>query len=569
VKTKSLLLGIRTILLGCLLSSTLLFSLPLQAKESAWEELYQETGNYYLETAGVSDWQTYISTMGCSQPTSCEWIVFSLLTADEESVTDYSAYRQALEEYLSENQIASAPSRLKFALLLARLGSQSSFIQETLQDSIGQGGIMSLLFGLHLLNNGYQSDQWTKEQLTQQLLSYQTEDGGWAVIGQTADVDTTAMVIQALAPQYEEKEAVQTSIQRALQLLSQKQLSDGDFASYGVPNPESTAQVALALICLQRNPTEETLFQKNGNTLLDGIEKYRLSDGSFCHQTGGESNKLATEQVFLVAAAYRSMQSPYLSGQDFDTDKSAEGKTDAPTSSTISSETNAPITENSGAEVSGTEISGTEVSGAENSKAESSELKKQGTSYKVVICIVLIGIALLLCLFLFKKRKNPKKFLLQDCLPIFLLTGLLCLLIFATDLKSAEEYYGEEQESGEKTATLSIRCDTLIGEDSTYLPEDGIFLEEVELSFSEGESVFDLLLRATQLYQIQFDFSGTGSSVYVSGIGYLYEQEYGDLSGWMYQVNGEYPSIGCGSYLLSEGDHVVWRYTRNIGKDLD
>ena len=49
---------------------------------------------------------------------------------------------------------------------------------------------------------------------------------------------------------------------------------------------------------------------------------------------------------------------------------------------------------------------------------------------------------------------------------------------------------------------------------------------------------------------------------------YLYELAHGDLSGWIYRVNGESPSVGCASYTLSDGDTVEWHYTLNQGKDI-
>ena len=55
---------------------------------------------------------------------------------------------------------------------------------------------------------------------------------------------------------------------------------------------------------------------------------------------------------------------------------------------------------------------------------------------------------------------------------------------------------------------------------------------------------------------------------YVNGINYLYEYAYGELSGWIYSVNAVTPSIGCGSYILEDGDEVLWQYTTDLGEDL-
>ena len=56
--------------------------------------------------------------------------------------------------------------------------------------------------------------------------------------------------------------------------------------------------------------------------------------------------------------------------------------------------------------------------------------------------------------------------------------------------------------------------------------------------------------------------------VYIAGINYLYEFEYGDLSGWIYHVNGVSPSVGCADYILKDGDAIEWLYTLNLGEDV-
>ena len=102
------------------------------------------------------------------------------------------------------------------------------------------------------------------------------------------------------------------------------------------------------------------------------------------------------------------------------------------------------------------------------------------------------------------------------------------------------------------------------------LPESGILLATQEVEFKEGESVFDVLKRICKDNKIHMEFSWTPiyNSAYVEGIGNLYEFDCGDLSGWMYRVNGWYPNYGCSRYQLAEGDVVEWRYTCDLGKDV-
>lgn len=51
------------------------------------------------------------------------------------------------------------------------------------------------------------------------------------------------------------------------------------------------------------------------------------------------------------------------------------------------------------------------------------------------------------------------------------------------------------------------------------------------------------------------------STEYIRGIGYLYEKEAGDMSGWLYRVNGKLPNYGASNYSVKAGDHIEWLYT--------
>ena len=102
------------------------------------------------------------------------------------------------------------------------------------------------------------------------------------------------------------------------------------------------------------------------------------------------------------------------------------------------------------------------------------------------------------------------------------------------------------------------------------LPEDGIIYAEKTVAFYEGESVFDVLLRETRANKIHMEFESTPmyNSNYIEGIHNLYEFDCGELSGWMYRVNGWFPNYGCSRYQLKDGDKVEWMYTCDLGRDL-
>ena len=80
------------------------------------------------------------------------------------------------------------------------------------------------------------------------------------------------------------------------------------------------------------------------------------------------------------------------------------------------------------------------------------------------------------------------------------------------------------------------------------------------VTLKKGATVYDALLA--------MGVSVSGSSSYIRSIGGLSEFDCGDGSGWMYAVNGSYPSVGCGSYTLSGGESILWVYTVDLGNDL-
>ena len=127
------------------------------------------------------------------------------------------------------------------------------------------------------------------------------------------------------------------------------------------------------------------------------------------------------------------------------------------------------------------------------------------------------------------------------------------------------------------TCTLTITCKTILDnmddldpEKIELVPEDGVILAEKAVTFYEGENVFQLLRREAKANKIHMEFEETPiyNSAYIEGIHNLYEFDCGELSGWMYSVNGWYPNYGCSRYQLKEGDQVEWIYTCDLGRDI-
>ena len=135
----------------------------------------------------------------------------------------------------------------------------------------------------------------------------------------------------------------------------------------------------------------------------------------------------------------------------------------------------------------------------------------------------------------------------------------------------------EDTASASNTCTISISCATILdnmdhlkSSKAEFVPSDGWILAPTEVEFTEGESVHDVLQRVCKEAGIQMESSFTPAynSAYVEGINNLYEFDCGELSGWMFSVNGWYPNYGCSKYTVNTGDEICWVYTCNLGKDV-
>ena len=137
----------------------------------------------------------------------------------------------------------------------------------------------------------------------------------------------------------------------------------------------------------------------------------------------------------------------------------------------------------------------------------------------------------------------------------------------------------KKQEASQKkqTCTISIVCQSILNHQDQlkeskkdYVPKDGVILEETEVEFLEGDTVFDVLKSICKKKKIQIESSqsATYKSVYIEGIHQLYEFDCGPSSGWMYRVNGTFPNYGCSKITVKQGDKIEWLYTCELGKDI-
>lgn len=170
----------------------------------------------------------------------------------------------------------------------------------------------------------------------------------------------------------------------------------------------------------------------------------------------------------------------------------------------------------------------------------------------------------------------------KDLFAIVVIVALIALVASGTKVQSVDDYYLthiDDITEDSQTVTISIRCDTILDnwdklDDSLksdkYVPADGVILPTFRAVLRKGDTVYDIFSRVTRYSKIVTDcvYTVNYSSVYVKGINHLYEFSCGELSGWMYRVNGVFPGYGCSKYVLKGGDVIEWVYTCDLGRDV-
>ena len=169
-----------------------------------------------------------------------------------------------------------------------------------------------------------------------------------------------------------------------------------------------------------------------------------------------------------------------------------------------------------------------------------------------------------------------KKTITAVCITVF--TAIIAV-VFVLNFETADEHYSKTAAKGSVigTATISVSCEEIaknenVGERlkaSGLVPKDGIIVPETQVTIYEDDTAFSVLKTILDNNRILFDYSDiSDTSAYVKGINNIYEYDCGDLSGWMYSVNGIFPTVSSSEYKLSDGDTVVWQYTCDLGRDV-
>lgn len=95
-----------------------------------------------------------------------------------------------------------------------------------------------------------------------------------------------------------------------------------------------------------------------------------------------------------------------------------------------------------------------------------------------------------------------------------------------------------------------------------------VIIPEAEVAIVPGETVLDVTIRILEEADLPFEVAGIGDAAYILSINGISQYQYGPQSKWLYNIDGEYPSLGPAEYTLLDDSRLEWIYTVDGGQDI-
>ena len=459
---------------------------------------------------------------------------------------------------------------------------------------VSEQGNNGTAFALIALDSGsYYKDATgnaAREAWIKTLHTNQHSNGAWNIDGDHPgdNVDTTAMVVQALAPYYASNTDAKDAVDKAVGWLSAQYQLRGDYGS-----SESAAQVIVALSALGIDARTNADFQYKGISVLSNFLSYAdETTGGFLHVkvdpdsgANGTVNQMASEQAAYTLVAY----DRYAGNRNRLYDMSDVVKRENASVKEVINLINeiGPVGERSYNAIAEARIAYDNLSDEDQDKV---------TNYKTLTDAEKAYSEILK-----QKRADQYKLLkehydqlLNDKNKKYSTAAkkkLANILQQAqTDMNAAKscervtDIYtqavadldavkpGDIEVTFRLIGALEATQDVDLTTDS-YLPEYVTWVPTTTYALAENATVYDLYTEAMKEAGLR---SVGADNNYVSTIyapsclgGYaLSEFTNGKKSGWMYTVNGTHPNVGLKDKTLKDGDVVIWHYINDYSHEV-
>ena len=422
------------------------------------------------------------------------------------------------------------------------------------------------------------------------LIGNQLESGAWGIDNDhpAADVDTTAMIVQALAPYRTTNSDAAQAIEDAVGWLSAQYQLRGDYGS-----SESAAQVIVALSALGIDARTSADFQYKGISILSNFLSYAdETTGGFLHVkidpiSGKKAtvNQMASEQAAYTLVAY----DRYVKGSNRLYDMSdATKRANATVQEVIDLiKAIAPVGEGSYNAIAEARIAYDKLSAEDQAKVTNyNTLTAAEDAYKTILRQKQTDqyTALKLHYDELLNNKNKKYSTAAKKKLANILQQAQTDMNAAKSCERVMDVYnkaiadldavkpGDIEVTFRLIGALEATQDVDLTTDS-YLPEYVTWVPTTTYALAENATVYDLFTEA--MSDAGLRYIGAESN-YVSTIyapsclgGYaLSEFTNGKRSGWMYTVNGSHPNQGLKNWTLKDGDVVVWHYVNDYSHEV-
>ncbi|MBR5348702.1 MAG: DUF4430 domain-containing protein [Lachnospiraceae bacterium] len=277
----------------------------------------REALSWKMKAAGAATEQELLDAMAARAGRSPEdWYVLAM--AKMGLKLDYSKYANALFEVCKDPEPTDVEQYRRY-LTARAIGYED--IPGTAPEKLKDKGIMSAIYRGYAVAAGRAPSSFVYSETQNALIALKLADGGYALMGETSDVDVTAFVLQAYGALLgaQGKNAAGAELMAAVRdgfaVLGKRQSADGGYASFGTANAESGAMVLLALAAFSdEDISSDVRNSVRARALIAATDRFQTAKGGFAHAlsdgVASMENDLATAQVMCAYAAYAS----YLKG---------------------------------------------------------------------------------------------------------------------------------------------------------------------------------------------------------------------------------------------------------------
>lgn len=304
-----------------------------QVKLEDMKEALAKSIGYYRGRGTLDDWDAYVVNGAGADPVSIdksyvEKIKSKIKSQNGAAGTQMTDYERTLIGLVSAGQDVT-----HFVYddgLYAGSGGTKGYIdfireiRNGAAGGLGQG-INAAIWGLAALNavdydkTAYADTKYNEDYFIEYILKNKSGEG-WAYgTGGSADPDMTGMALYALAPYRDDTRqfagtTVKAEGMKAINHMSETQLDNGKFGSWGTVNSCSSAQVIMGIVSWGIDPQGEMFTKRNGNALT-GLMSYYLGDGTFRYTTGFDPSfgtPQSLEGLVSAVSYYESSDNPEL-----------------------------------------------------------------------------------------------------------------------------------------------------------------------------------------------------------------------------------------------------------------